>query len=260
MLPRLGIVVPYRDRQQHLDEFLPRLQQFFVGDDAGKAIPYRILIAEQAPGLPFNRGAVLNIGFKYLASDTEYVCFHDVDRVPVTADYSWPAAPAMLMFHGLPFKPDMIRQLFSGVTLMQNAHFAAANGFSNDYWGWGFEDVDLRERLLRCGLKPEHREGTFTALPHVDAGSHPDGTPTPAHRVNQKRYTDRWFKRVALPNTRPFWTRLPEPAFPWREEGLNSLAFSELAPLRRIGAGGPGAPIIEHVAVALHDPGGIDVQ
>jgi hypothetical protein len=44
--------------------------------------------------------------------------------------------------------------------------------------GWGYEDVDLRERLLRRGLVHAHRDGTFRSLPHVDLGSHPDGTPT----------------------------------------------------------------------------------
>jgi N-terminal domain of galactosyltransferase len=59
------------------------------------------------------------------------------------------------------------------------------NGFSNSYWGWGYENVDLRERLLRRGLVHARRGGTFRSLPHVDLGSHPDGTPTADARRNQ---------------------------------------------------------------------------
>ena len=63
------------------------------------------------------------------------------------------------------------------------------------FWGWGYEDVDLRERLLRRGLVHAHRDGTFRSLPHVDLGSHPDGTPTADAKKNQAIFISRWFVR-----------------------------------------------------------------
>ena len=67
MSPRLGIIVPYRDRADHLDEFLSEMMRFFAADPINAGISPRFLIVEQAPGLPFNRGALLNVGFRLLA-------------------------------------------------------------------------------------------------------------------------------------------------------------------------------------------------
>jgi N-terminal region of glycosyl transferase group 7/N-terminal domain of galactosyltransferase len=197
MSSRLGIIVPYRDRTDHLDEFLSETARFFATDPVNAGISPRFLIVEQAPGLPFNRGALLNVGFRLLAPEVEYICLHDVDRVPIEADYRWPERPMMIIRHGLPLPPHLIEVLLSSVVVMQNRHFAAANGFFNTYWGWGYEDVDLRERLLRRGLIHAHRDGTFRSLPHVDLGSHPDGTPTADARKNQAIFISRWFRSGA---------------------------------------------------------------
>jgi N-terminal region of glycosyl transferase group 7 len=71
MIPCLGIIVPYRDRKQHLDVFLPYMRNFFRTDNLNSKISCRILIVEQIPGLPFNRGAIKNIGFAYLAPQVD---------------------------------------------------------------------------------------------------------------------------------------------------------------------------------------------
>jgi hypothetical protein len=57
--------------------------------------------------------------------------------VPVHADYRWPERPTMIIRHGLPLPPRVIDVLLSSVVLMQNEHFAAANGFSNTILGMG---------------------------------------------------------------------------------------------------------------------------
>ena len=85
---RLAIVVPYRDREQHLTRLLPHLVTFFERDRFARAIPYEIHIAEQAPGKPFNRGAMKNAGFSLAHGNADYVVFHDVDYLPLWADYS----------------------------------------------------------------------------------------------------------------------------------------------------------------------------
>ena len=192
---RLGVVIPYRDRAQHLDEFLRETTAFFESDGLNSALHPRFLIVEQAPGLPFNRGALLNAGHRLLADAVDYLCLHDVDRVPLSADYRWPDAPTMIIRDGIPLPAEVIAQLLSSVVLIQAQHFAAANGFSNGYWGWGYEDVDLRERLLRIGLVHAHRDGRFRSLPHQDLGSHQDGSPTDDALKNQKIFIERWFDR-----------------------------------------------------------------
>src|SRR5690349_12890584 len=149
MVHKLGIVVPYRDRQEHLADFLPHMMNFFCTDSKNKDIPCRIIIIEQTDGLPFNRGTICNIGYKLLRDEIDYVCFHDVDFLPINADYRRADQPTMVIHHGFEFQPfdhkDLsrghhklpVKELFSAVVLLANQHFEQANGFSNSYWGWG---------------------------------------------------------------------------------------------------------------------------
>lgn len=73
----LAIIVPYRDREDHLKEFIPHMNKYLP--DA------KIVIVEQADEKPFNRGKLLNVGF--LETDFFYYCFHDVDHLPVSVPY-----------------------------------------------------------------------------------------------------------------------------------------------------------------------------
>ena len=175
---RLGIVVPFRDRERHLSVFLPHIVAYFERDKADKAVDVRLLIVEQPPSLPFNRGLMVNIGFQILRNEIDYVCFHDVDYLPMWADYSYPDKPSMLIGYGS--QPASVQQyflsdpmkLFSAVVLLQNAHVSLVNGYSNGYWGWGHEDIDFMFRLDAVGLDRDYRYGTFAGLDHDRSDGH----------------------------------------------------------------------------------------
>lgn len=138
---KLGVIVPYRNRAEHLEEFLPALQTYLTR----KGIEYFIYIVEQDDGKAFNRGALCNIGFKAARQNRcDYVIFHDVDMIPMNVDYSFSNKPIHLASDDLPFE-----SYFGGVTLFPSKTFININGFSNNYWGWGYEDDDL---LYRCIL------------------------------------------------------------------------------------------------------------
>ena len=169
-------------------------------------------MVEQAPGLPFNRGALINVGFRLLGSEVDYICLHDVDRIPIEADYGWPERPLMIIRHGLPLSPNLIDVLLSSVVLMQSRHFAAANGFSNSYWGWGFEDTELRLRCMFGGIGFERRDGTYYPLPHDDPAFSPTNELTEPAR-----------KTFAL-----YESRRPRMAALMREDGLTNLNFTRL--------------------------------
>jgi len=57
VLARLTIVVPYRAREDHLNQFIPHLRAYSARDKCDRTIEYQVFIVEQTPGLPFNRGA-----------------------------------------------------------------------------------------------------------------------------------------------------------------------------------------------------------
>jgi hypothetical protein len=218
---RLGIVVPYRDRQEHLAAFLPHVNAYFARDKADKHTPVRILVVEQPAGLPFNRGLMMNIGFQLLKDEIDYVCFHDVDYLPIWTDYSCPDQPTMLVGYGLeprPFQHRFIEEptnYFSTVVLLQNEHVERANGYSNGYWGWGHEDIDFKHRLEAVGLTCEYRWGTFSALDH----DRRDGNTFDAKgRVVRSPVSQR--------NWEIFCRAWEQPR--WQGDGLSSLSFTAL--------------------------------
>jgi N-terminal region of glycosyl transferase group 7/N-terminal domain of galactosyltransferase len=204
MTKRLNIVVPYRDREDHLRHFVPALRTYFARDKTDRDIPYRALIIEQESGLPFNRGALNNIGFLLGRSDCDYTCFHDIDYLPLRADYQWSNYPVAIVWYGAetrlidPSRPEGLvvthdlEKFFGAVVLTPNDVFAAVNGYSNDYWGWGYEDIDLHSRFAVHGITMKRRKGTFNALDHVNQGFNIDGSPSQAHDRNKHLLSERW--------------------------------------------------------------------
>ena len=141
---KIGIVVPYRGREQHLNLFLPKICTTL----SNQKIPFEIVIVEQSDNLPFNRGKLLNIGFqRAIELGCTYVAFHDVDMLPLEVDYSYVDRPTHIATE---FTGDIERivanDYFGGVTLFPINDFKKINGYSNEYWGWGFEDDDLLQR------------------------------------------------------------------------------------------------------------------
>ena len=114
-----------------------------------KDIEYEIFIVEQADDKPFNRGKLLNVGYKYaLKNGCDYFVFHDVDMLPEEVDYSYSNKPLHLATHLQEHDYETtFFDYFGGVTMFTKEDFKTINGFSNEYWGWGFEDDDL---LIRC--------------------------------------------------------------------------------------------------------------
>jgi hypothetical protein len=163
---RLTVVVPYRDRAQHLTQLVPALTAVL----REQGMRRRIVVVEQEDGQPFNRGRLLNIGMQLTADTTDYYCLHDVDAVPVLANYACPSQPLRLVTRlvGADGEPRQRNcHYFSGAVSVRKDQVFAANGFSNDYWGWGKEDDDFFFRLLLAGyLCYFDAEGTFRDLPN----------------------------------------------------------------------------------------------
>ncbi|MEJ7668028.1 MAG: galactosyltransferase-related protein [Casimicrobiaceae bacterium] len=212
---RLAIVVPYRDRADHLARFLPHITAYFERDKLDCAIRYSVHIVEQLGTATFNRGAVKNAGFLLTRAGADYVCFHDVDYLPLWADYSFARRPTRLIWHGLDPEPDRAAFL-GGVVAFNLADFARINGYSNDYWEWGYEDDDLRERCRRAGLEMEFRDGTYSALPHAHHGLTPDGSPTAAAQASARTFT----------------AKLLQGAAGFGSEGISTLRFRVVATLQ----------------------------
>jgi hypothetical protein len=211
---RLAIIVPYRDREEHLAALVPHLTKFL---HAGADVDWTIHVVEQLGDARFNRGKLRNCGFR-IAGDADYFVFHDVDYLPLAADYGWCEAPTRLIWHGLVLK-EHYETFFGAVVAMKRRHFELVNGYSNEYWGWGCEDVDLRLRCQCIGLPIAKRDGTFRALPHAHHGFVRPGVLSDEARETrallEKRLPqfDAYFRREGLSTLEMdvAWTRPVEP-------------------------------------------------
>jgi hypothetical protein len=162
MNEKLAIIVPYRDRDEHLMRFLPAMES----SNLLEGIDYEILIVEQEEGKPFNRGKLLNVG-AIQSHTASYYCFHDVDMLPVVSDYSYVEVPTHLAAEAEQFDFKLPYQgYFGGVTLFDKHSFIKVNGYSNDYWGWGAEDDDIMFRCISKGIKATRKNGRYKSLSH----------------------------------------------------------------------------------------------
>ena len=172
------MIIPYRDRAAHLDELLPALEGVLSASLLPRGYECAIHVVEQLDARPFNRGKLLNAGVSLVGSAADYFVFHDVDYVPLVADYSRVDAPTRLIWYGLTMR-ESYETFFGAVTAMTREQFELVNGYSNDYWGWGCEDVDLRFRCESRGLTLAQRDGRFRSLPHRHNGFASPGVLTP---------------------------------------------------------------------------------
>jgi hypothetical protein len=147
---KLGIIIPYRERRAHLKTFIRRIKLYLEE----KNFNYQIIVVEQDHAKLFNRGMLLNIGFKYAQKlKCDYVVFHDVDMIPEQVDYSYCEHPLHLatgfVIDGKKKNKNsqLFDQYFGGVTMFTMEDFIKIDGYSSKYWGWGYEDDDL---LFRC--------------------------------------------------------------------------------------------------------------
>jgi uncharacterized pyridoxamine 5'-phosphate oxidase family protein len=171
---KLGLIVPFRNREEQLDEF----KRVIVKHLTKHKIPYEIIIVHQDDAKLFNRGMLLNIGFKRAEElKCDYVIFHDVDMLPMIVDYSYSDIPLHLANE---FKKGEDREVFDeyfgGVTLFPSELFKKIDGYSNKYWGWGYEDTDLLYRcrknnipLFNKPIRNQKTSGTSLKLNGVDA-------------------------------------------------------------------------------------------
>lgn len=142
---KLGVIVPYRNRWEQLVKFEQVIEPYLKE----RGIDYKLIIVEQDNASSFNRGMLCNIGFKEATKHRcDYVVFHDVDMLPKNIDYSYSDTPIHLATDELPFDT-----YFGGITLFPSNLFRKIDGFSNMYWGWGFEDDDLRYRCIKNDIE-----------------------------------------------------------------------------------------------------------
>jgi hypothetical protein len=166
-IPKIIIIVPYRDRELHRETFIKHMPPIL------NHLPYKILFIHQYDKRLFNRGAIKNIGF--LAVKERYphhykqitLVFNDVDTMPRKKyQFSYNTREnSVNHFYGY-------YQTLGGILAIKGQDFERINGFPN-IWTWGLEDNSIKQRCDRHKIRINrsefisHREShKILALPH----------------------------------------------------------------------------------------------
>lgn len=175
---KVAILIPFRDRYEHLKIFINHIHQFLMRQQ----LEYGIYIIDLDEKIPFNRGFLLNVGFVEASKEYDYDCyvFHDVDLLPENdyniyrcSDLPRHMSVAVDKFnYKLPYV-----EIFGGVSAMTKDQILFVNGFSNKFSGWGGEDDDMYNRLKfhhMTVLRSMNDVSRYTMLKHKQSPPNPN--------------------------------------------------------------------------------------
>ncbi|XP_026711527.1 beta-1,4-galactosyltransferase 4 [Athene cunicularia] len=197
-LQHVAILIPHRNREKHLLYLLEHLHPFLQRQQ----LDYGIYVIHQAGSTKFNRAKLLNVGYLEALKEANWDCFifHDVDLVPENDFniYMCDRQPKHLVVgrNNTGYRLRY-RGYFGGVTALTRDQFSKVNGFSNNYWGWGGEDDDLRIRVemqkMRV-VRPSADVARYTMIFHKrDHGNEENG-----ERMKLLRQVSRTWKTDGL--------------------------------------------------------------
>ena len=179
-----------------------------------------IYVVEQSDdGRKFNRGKLLNIGFRLAEADgREVFVFHDVDLLPspeLAPYYAQVPAGGPVHIARVWGRYSGNPKYMGGAVAFSRGDFERINGFPNTFWGWGGEDDEMRKRVDEAEPRMEVAAPREGAMEDLEAQSLEEKLQTlRAHRE--------WKCNVK-------WEALNEHAATWRRNGLADLDYSLLA-------------------------------
>jgi len=144
------IIIPYRAREQHLKYYLDNTVPLLRKNLSNSKV---VIVEQDWNNKLFNRGCLLNIGAKEYENKTINIITQDVDTNPLEKS---------IKELYLPDVGDNIKGLYNlsnncdtlgGIIKMKNTTFFKINGFPNDIWGWGAEDIALKYRAKYFNIK-----------------------------------------------------------------------------------------------------------
>ena len=182
---KFSVLIPYRDRSEHLKKLVPQLRRIAEL----RQMDMEIIVAEQVDTAAFRHGGLKNEAAR-IATGNIFI-IHDVDYVPNDDVIYWPDdlldvfCPVRLANFvnkdGTPrppedtpagyrhFKNGVDANFFGGSVVIKRELYEKINGYSPLYEGWGMDDEDFRERVLAGGIKITRGQGIYTVSHHGDS-------------------------------------------------------------------------------------------
>ena len=141
---KMLVVVPYRDREEHLREYLIKVPSFLSDKSCD------ILLCELESGCEWNAGLTVNSVINFMQKDNyEFIYISHVDVYPCEG-WEWPEEGTFISDMG-----DV------GSCLLRMEDFLKVGGYGNNFWGWGGEDDNLYNKLATAGIQRVKSSITF---------------------------------------------------------------------------------------------------
>jgi hypothetical protein len=135
---------------------------------------YQIIIVEQSEkNILFNLGRTINIGFdlmKESMKENDSFFFHPVDILPIDVDYNISKTTKFSSYRHSP-----TGEYYKAIGFKIKDYYNI-NGFTNECWGWGAEDDEMKIRLDIKSIELDVKINNYTEL--CDDGN---GTETIPH-------------------------------------------------------------------------------
>lgn len=186
---KIGIIIPYRDRKQHLEKFIPIIKDRLEKQN----LEFEIIVVEQSNNILFCRSKLLNIGAKNIYNKVDYFCFHDVDLIPdINVDYT---IENYDVIHNIKYLIDnknhiikyvdnnlnlsnieyfdlfdleySKKKLLGGVSII-NKEIWKNNQWNENFQGWGFEDAEYYQRLEISKVPIVRKNNKYLSLYHPE--------------------------------------------------------------------------------------------
>ena len=151
-----AILIPFRNDKDGSRQIQMNTWIKFKQDNLPKSV---LCFCVQTNDLPFNRGLLLNAGVEFAEKKLKKSSFilHDVDLLPndELLKYYCSSTYDNEVFHLARFgtRYSSNSNYFGGACRLSHTLFHRANGFPNNYFGWGGEDEEFRDRLRSVGAE-----------------------------------------------------------------------------------------------------------
>lgn len=169
------IVIPFRDlsknkeRFNNLNNLLSHLEKYFKKHSK----EFIICIINQNDNKLFNKSTLLNIGIDIINKEEnfDYYILHDVDQIVKNNNfiYNNDTRISECLVYKQGDKNYRDSKYFGGVIKIIKDDYFKINGFSNYFWGWGWEDGAIRERLSMNNINYRRSDGIFIESFHETA-------------------------------------------------------------------------------------------
>ena len=213
---KIAIIIPFREsdkKNKTRKTQLDKLVKYF--SDYLNDYNYIIYVIQQSDdNRKFNRGALLNVGFRVAEDDgCNVFIFHDVDLLPseeLKEYYINPPESKPVHIAGVWDRYGKNPDYFGGIVVFNKTMFNKINGYPNNFWGWGGEDDELYKRVKKYYSVKKPTKGTITDLENLNL----------ENKLKFLRENDLKFMKKK--------EALAEHENTWKNNGLNSIDYSEV--------------------------------